>query len=81
MNKGSDSDQLLRIGELAKLTGEKTPTLNYWTTLGILKCSETTAKGYRLYSAEAVKAVKEVRRLQKVRRRTLEEIREQFNRQ
>jgi MerR family copper efflux transcriptional regulator len=60
----NDEKELLRIGELAKLTGENTPTLNYWTTMGLLKPSGTTEKGYRLYSSKAVEVVKKIRKMQ-----------------
>ena len=42
------------ISQVAGLTGISTRTLQYYDEIGLLKPSETTAKGYRLYGDEAL---------------------------
>lgn len=65
--------ELLRIGQLAKRTGEPNATLRFWTKEGLLDVSETTAAGYQLYAPAMVERVQEIRRLQG-ERFTLKEI-------
>ena len=64
---------LLKIGQLAKLTGETNATLRYWTKEDLLKVAETTEAGYQLYAKEMAERVKKIRVLQK-ERYTLKEI-------
>ncbi len=71
--KGKDPVQpaptagLLKIGELAKLTGQTVPTIRYWTQQGLLQVATRTNSGYTLYAksqitrAEQVVALKEQR--------------------
>jgi hypothetical protein len=66
---------LMRIGELAKRTGEAHSTLRHWTHLGLLKPQASTESGYLLYGAESVDRAKRIRQLQD-KRNTLVEIRE-----
>jgi len=68
---------LLRIGQLAKETGESNATIRYWTKEGLLEVSDTTEAGYQLYSPEMVKRVEMIRDLQS-QRYTLTEIREKL---
>lgn len=42
----------MRISEVAKLTGITVRTLHYYDEIGLLKPSEITEAGYRLYSRE-----------------------------
>ena len=42
------------ISQVAGLTGISTRTLQYYDEIGLLKPSETTAKGYRLYGDEVL---------------------------
>ena len=65
---------LLRIGQLAKLTGEPHATLRHWMKEGLLHFSETTGSGYQLFTPEMVDRAKLIRHLQS-ERRTLAEIR------
>ncbi|MEV6965906.1 MerR family transcriptional regulator [Hamadaea sp. NPDC051192] len=44
----------MRIGELAATAGVSSRTVDYYTQLGLLAPAERTAKGYRLYEAQAV---------------------------
>lgn len=67
------SDQILKIGELAKKVGESNATIRYWTKSGLLTVSETTKSGYQLYDNSMIERVKHIRELQK-KRYTLDEI-------
>ncbi len=58
---------LLKIGELAKLTGQNVPTLRFWTKEGLLLISEKTDKGYSLYAQEQVERVEQILLLKKER--------------
>ncbi len=64
---------LLRIGQLAKLTGETNATLRFWTREGLLEVADTTQAGYQLYHPAMVERSREIRRLQG-ERLTLKEI-------
>jgi len=66
-------NDLLRIGQLAKLTGESNATIRYWTKEGLLDVADTTASGYQLYAPEMMKRVETIRNLQ-AQRYTLAEI-------
>ena len=64
---------LLKIGELAKKTGETNSTLRYWTKEGLLKVAEITPSGYQMYAMEMVEKVGKIQELKKDRY-TLKEI-------
>lgn len=64
----------LRIGQLAKETGERVSTLRYWTGLGLLETAGKTSADYTLYSSEILPRIKRLKEL-KEQRFTLEEIR------
>jgi Fic family protein len=66
--------KLLKIGELAKMTGETIHTLRYWTKEGLLDVSDYTKGGYQLYHPAAARRVKKIRTLQMERRLSLAEI-------
>ena len=66
-------NQLLRIGQLAKETGESTATIRYWTKQGLLLISDITDSGYQLYSPRIVNRIAKIRELQS-QRYTLSEI-------
>ena len=70
----STSRNLLKIGELAKITGETIHTLRYWTNMGLLEIADVTPGGYQLYSPDASQKVKRIRKLQQEKRLTIEEI-------
>jgi hypothetical protein len=59
----SMSQSLMRIGQLAKATGESNATLRYWTQVGLLEIADTTEAGYHLYTPEMVDQVAEIREL------------------
>lgn len=48
------------IGELAKLSGVTNRTLRYYDTIGLLKPSDVTQAGYRLYGDEAVDLLQQI---------------------
>ena len=71
-------DSLLKIGELAKRTGENNSTIRYWTKEGLLEVAEVTESGYQLYSPEMIKRVEQIYFLKK-ERLTLQEIKERIS--
>lgn len=72
--------KLLKIGELAKATGENVPTIRYWTQEGLLEVAEHTPGGYQLYDEEMIERAKKIRQLQKEKRLTINELKEAFKR-
>lgn len=68
---------LLRIGQLAKATGESNATLRFWTKEGLLQVADTTEANYQLYAPEMVERVAKIRDLQS-QRFTLAEIKAQL---
>jgi Fic family protein len=70
-----DTDRLLKIGELAKESGETVPTIRYWTKEGLLEVAEVTVSGYQLYAPDMVQRCERIKQL-KSERRTLGEIRQ-----
>ncbi|TSC75625.1 MAG: Fic family protein [Parcubacteria group bacterium Gr01-1014_31] len=73
--------ELLKIGQLAKLTGVLPSTINFYTNTGLLTAADRSQGGYRLYPATAVQRVKLIRRLQEFRRLTISEIRQKLRAQ
>ena len=73
---GQMEQNLLKIGELARKTGETIHTLRYWTKEGLLPVQDHTPGGYQLYSPYMIKRVREIRRLQMEKRLTITEIRD-----
>lgn len=69
------NNKLLRIGELAKETGETLHTIRHWTEKGLLEVAEHTSAGYQLYDRSMVERAKEIRRLQRTERLSIDEIR------
>ncbi len=65
--------ELLKIGQLAKLTGETNATLRFWTKEGLLDVADTTDAGYQLFDPSMADCAQEIRRLQG-ERYTLKEI-------
>lgn len=70
--------KLLKIGELAKETGESIPTIRFWTKEGLLKVTRLTSGGYQLYDPSQIDKAKEIRSLQDTYRLTLAEIKEKL---
>lgn len=73
VSEASLSPSLMRIGQLAKATGESNATLRYWTQEGLLEVADTTEAGYQLYTPEMVDQVAGIRELQS-QRFTIKEI-------
>lgn len=76
-DEDEDSDTLLKIGELAKHTGQTVATIRYWSKEGLLEVAEITPSGYQLYALEMVERCRLIVKL-KGERLTLEEIREKI---
>jgi Fic family protein len=74
LQEQAEGPSLLRIGALAKHTGESNPTIRYWTKEGLLEVADTTASGYQLYSRSMIDRVHLIRELQS-QRLTIKEIR------
>ncbi len=64
----------LRIGQLAKESGERVSTIRYWTNMGLLETAGKTSADYTLYSSDILPRIKLLKEL-KEQRYTLEEIR------
>ena len=52
------NSNLLRSGELARLTGVSTDTLRHYEKLGILPTSQRTTGGYRMFPPSSVERVR-----------------------
>jgi len=72
-----DTEELLKIGKLAKAAGETVPTIRHWTKEGLLEVAEITKSGYQLYASDMIERCKQIKKLQ-TQRLTLEEIRRKF---
>ena len=48
------------ISQVAALTGISTRTLQYYDEIGLLKPSELTQSGYRLYNEEALQTLQQI---------------------
>jgi Fic family protein len=70
--------RLLTIGELAKEIGETLHTIRHWIEKGLLEAAEHTEAGYQLFDRSMIERVKEIRRLQKVERLSINEIKNRF---
>jgi DNA-binding transcriptional MerR regulator len=57
---------VLRIGEVAKLTGLTTRTLRYWEELGLIRPSSYRGRGERLYSSADMARVLRIKDLQEL---------------
>lgn len=73
-----DTDDLLKIGDLAKATGETVPTIRYWTQSGLLEVAEMTPSGYQLYPNDMIKRCEQIKQL-KAGRLTLTEIKQRID--
>lgn len=74
----SDSDTLLKIGELAKRIGVPNSTIRHWTKEGLLQVAETTPSGYQMYNVDMIERIEQIVAL-KEKRLTLEEIKTQLH--
>ncbi|MGD7045957.1 MerR family transcriptional regulator [Jeotgalibacillus proteolyticus] len=65
-------EELLRIGQIAKLSGLSTRTIDYYTRYGFLS-SERSASNYRMYEKNVLQTLERIKFL-KGQRMSLEEI-------
>jgi len=72
--------KLLKIGELAKRTGETVPTLRFWLKEGLLCSAQRTPSGYQLFDIDMIDRIKVIHTLRD-RRMTVAEIREKIARE
>ena len=77
--KKSSSQEPLKIGELAKLSGEPVATIRFWTKSGLLPLAGKTRGGYQLYNQALLEWIKTIRKLQAEKRLTIEEIRDKID--
>ena len=75
MNRARAGERLLRVGEVARLTGVSVKTLHHYEERGLAEPVGRTESGYRLYGEEEVARLKFIKRA-KLLGLTLEEIRE-----
>ncbi len=66
---------VLRIGEVAKLTGLTTRTLRYWEEQGLIRPSSYRGRGERLYSSTDMARVTRIKDLQELLGFSLAEVR------
>ncbi|WP_232304243.1 MerR family transcriptional regulator [Jeotgalibacillus campisalis] len=69
-------EDLLRIGEVAKLSGLSTRTIDYYTRYGFLS-SERSESNYRMYEKNVLQTLERVKFLKK-QRMSLDEIAQQL---
>lgn len=74
----ADAPKLLKIGELAKATGESVPTIRFWTQSHLLQVAGQTTGGYQLFSPTMIPRVQLIRKLQQEQRLTLAEIQQRL---
>ncbi|MBT3482741.1 MAG: MerR family transcriptional regulator [Opitutales bacterium] len=74
----TESDALLKIGELAKRIGVPNSTIRHWTKEGLLEVAETTHSGYQMYNVDMIERIEKIMAL-KEKRLTLEEIKKQLH--
>ncbi len=72
--------RLLKIGELAKETGETLHAIRHWVEKELLDVAEHSEAGYQLFDRSMIERVKEIRRLQKEERLSIDEIRKRLER-
>lgn len=77
--QGKPVFKLLRIGELAKETGETLHAIRHWIEEELVGVAEHTKAGYQLFDRSMIERIKEIRRLQKEERLSIAEIRKRFS--
>jgi DNA-binding transcriptional MerR regulator len=60
------TDNLLKVGSVAKAAGVGVQTLHYYERVGLLPKPERSAANYRLYSPEAIRRVRFIKKAQVV---------------
>ena len=69
---------LFRIGELAAKANVSPRTIDFYTTIGLIRPVKRTAANYRLYGPETLERLKRIEELKK-EKYTLEEIKEMLD--
>lgn len=69
---------LFRIGELAAKANVSPRTIDFYTTIGLIRPAKRTAGNYRLYGPETIERLKRIEQLKK-EKYTLEEIKEMLD--
>jgi Predicted transcriptional regulators len=69
---------LFRIGELAAKANVSPRTIDFYTTIGLIRPAKRTAGNYRLYGLETIERLKRIEELKK-EKYTLEEIKEMLD--
>lgn len=59
-------DGLLKVGAVAKAAGVGVQTLHYYERLGLLAKPQRSAANYRLYSSDAIRRVKFIKKAQAI---------------
>lgn len=77
-NGNTPSVKLYRIGELAKLAGISSRTIDYYTSLGLLAPAKRSTGNYRLYDDETLERIHRIEKM-KAQKLSLEEIRDKFS--
>jgi DNA-binding transcriptional MerR regulator len=73
----SESEQPLRIGDVARLVGTTPRTIRYYEELGLLpNAPERPSGGHRLYTSAEVERLREVIRLKQLLGVTLDELKD-----
>ena len=80
MNMTNMTDnKLLKIGQVAKQTGELVTTLRFYLKEGLITVRDTTRSGYQLFDPSTVDRIRQIRLWQKDQRLTLSEIKGRLN--
>ena len=57
----------MKISEVAKLSGVTVRTLHYYDEIGLLKPSDTTEAGYRMYSNKDLETLQQISFFNRIR--------------
>ncbi len=77
-SEGVEDMKLYKIGQLAQLAGLSSRTVDYYTTIGLIRPETRSDTNYRLYSDETLKKLKRIE-IMKKEKYTLEEIKSSFD--
>lgn len=61
-----DSNQLMRIGDLAERTDNTPQTIRYYEQLGLIVPTEREGRGYRYYNEDAVTRLQKIATLKQI---------------
>jgi DNA-binding transcriptional MerR regulator len=68
----------LTISDVAKHLGLAKSTVQYWTSMGLLKPEDVGPNGYRYYDTLSLRRASEIKRLREEERLTIKEIKERL---